>query len=86
MCIRDRVGGKYEKLVEYSNGVRITGLRTIYLVTEFDIDKTKLEENEIVEKVEISLKGLYEELVENHTVTADTLLMAKLAEDKYFKN
>lgn len=80
------VGSKYEKLVEYSNGVRITGLRTIYLVTEFDIDKTKLEENEIVEKVEISLKGLYEELVENHTVTADTLLMAKLAEDKYFKN
>ena len=80
------VGGKYEKLVEYSNGVRISGLRTIYLVTEFDIDKTKLEENEIVEKVEIPLKGLYEELVEKHTVTADTLLMAKLAEDKYLKN
>ena len=79
------VGGKYEKLVEYSNGVRISGLRTIYLVTEFDIDKTKLEENEIVEKVEIPLKGLYEELVKNHVVTGDTLLMAKLAEEKYLK-
>lgn len=77
------IGGNYEKLVEYSNGVRISGFRTIYLVTEFDIDKTKLEENEIVEKVEIPLKGLYKELVENHVVTGDTLLMAKLAEEIY---
>jgi ADP-ribose pyrophosphatase len=80
------IGGKYEKLVEYSNGVRISGLRTICLVTEFEIDKTNLEENEIVEKVEIPLKGLYNELVENHTVTADTLLMAKLAEERYLKD
>lgn len=77
------IGGNYEKLVEYSNGVRISGFRTIYLVTEFDIDKTKLEENEIVEKVEIPLNGLYKELVENHVVTGDTLLMAKLAEEIY---
>jgi len=77
------IGGNYEKLVEYSNGVRISGFRTIYLVTEFDIDKTKLEENEIVEKVEIPLNGLSKELVENHVVTGDTLLMAKLAEEIY---
>lgn len=78
-------GGKYEKLVEYSNGVRISGMRTIFLVTEFDIDKSNLDENEIVEKVEIPVKGLYGELVANHTITADTLLMAKLVEERFSK-
>ena len=53
MCIRDRlsrelneelgiIGGRFEKLVEYSNGVRISGLRTIFMVTEFELDKTCL--------------------------------------------
>lgn len=79
------IGGRFEKLVEYSNGVRISGLRTIFMVTEFELDKTNLDENEIVERVEIPLRGLYKELLDNHIVTGDTLLMAKLAEERYSK-
>jgi ADP-ribose pyrophosphatase len=79
-------GGKYEKLVVYSNGVRISGLRTIFLVTEFDQEEANLDENEIVEKVQIPVKGLYDELVANHTVTSDTLLMAKLVEERNLRS
>lgn len=74
-------GGKYQKLVEYYNGVRISGKREIYLVTDFAVSKPELEENEIVEVLELSVIGLYKNLSENYVTTGDTLLMAKLAEE-----
>lgn len=77
------VGGKYEKLVEYSNGVRISGVRSIYLLVDFEQSEQNLDENELVDIIELPVKGLYRELSENHVVTGDTLLMAKLVEEKY---
>lgn len=77
------VGGKYEKLVEYSNGVRISGVRSIYLLVDFEQSEQNLDENELVDIIELPVKGLYKELSENHVVTGDTLLMAKLVEEKY---
>jgi ADP-ribose pyrophosphatase len=77
------VGGKYEKLVEYTNGVRISGVRSIYLLVDFEQSEQNLDENELVDIIELPVKGLYKELSENHVVTGDTLLMAKLVEEKY---
>jgi len=77
------VGGKFEKLVEYSNGVRISGGRSIYLLVDFEQSEQNLDENELVDIIELPVKGLYRELSENHVVTGDTLLMAKLVEEKY---
>jgi len=77
------VGGKYEKLVEYSNGVRISGVRSIYLLVDFEQSEQNLDENELVDIIELPVKGLYRELSENHVVTGDTLLMAKLVEEKF---
>lgn len=73
-------GGKYQKLVEYYNGVRISGRREIFLVSDFTVSKAETEENEIVEILELSVIDLYKNLSENYVTTGDTLLMAKLAE------
>jgi len=75
------LGGKYEKLVKYSNGVRISGARSIYLLVDFEQSEQNLDENELVDIIELPVKGLYKELSENHVVTGDTLLMAKLVEE-----
>ncbi len=74
-------GGEFQKLVSYFNGVRISGTRTIFLVTGFTVSKAKTEENEIVETLDLPLKGLYKNLAENYVTSGDTLLMAKLAEE-----
>ena len=76
-------GGTYELLVKYSNGVRISGFRSLYLVVDFEQGVQNLDENEIVDIIELPVKGLYKELSENHVVTGDTLLMAKLVEERF---
>lgn len=65
------IGGKYELLVKYSNGVRISGTRYIYLLTDFEKSKQNLDENELVEIIELSVEGLYKELRDYHIVTGD---------------
>ena len=73
--------GKYQKLVEYCNGVRTSGKREIFLVTDFIVSKAETEENEIVETLELPVTDLYKNLTENYITTGDTLLMAKLVEE-----
>ena len=75
------IGGNHNLHVKYSNGVRISGKRHIYLITDFEQAEQNLEKNELVNIVELPAIGLYKELSENHVVTADTLLMAKLVEE-----
>lgn len=75
------VNGNYRKLIRFSNGVRITGFHTVYLVTEFDLIKPDTDENEIIEKIELPVNGLYQKLVDKHIVTGATLIMARLVED-----
>ena len=60
-------GGTYEHLISFSAGVRTTGD----------------DENEIQDIISLPIQGLYDELNNNHVVTADTLLAAKLLEEKY---
>lgn len=74
-------GGKYKKLISYPNGVRISGKREIFLVTDFVVSKAETGENKIVETLELPVAGLYKNLTENYITTGDTLLMAKLLEE-----
>ena len=76
-------GGTYEHLVSFSAGVRITGDVVNYIVTDFTLSDTDRDENEIQDIISLPIKGLYNELSNNHVVTADTLLAAKLLEEKY---
>lgn len=75
------INGKFKSLVRFSNGVRITGFREVYLITDFEITKTEKEENEIIKTIELPVEGLYDALSKDHVVTAETLLMAKLVDD-----
>lgn len=75
-------GGKYQKLVSFQNGIRTTGIRTYFIVTDFGLEKPKRNENEIQETNKLPVKGLFDTLIREHEVTADTLLAAKMIEKK----
>lgn len=75
--------GQYEKLFRFANGGHTSGYRTVYLVTDFTMGETQRDENELQEKIDIPIKGLFQELVNNHIVTSDTLLIAKLLEERF---
>lgn len=79
------VGGKYEKIITFQQGVRLTGKQTIYFVTNFKSRKACPEKNEIQNKIELPIEGLFEELRDHHIVTAETLLIAKILQEKYSK-
>ena len=76
-------GGQYEKVMRFAQGTRLTGFTIVYLVTDFTLGETHLDENEIQKIVALPIKGLYDELSKNHIVTSDTLLIAKLLEERY---
>jgi hypothetical protein len=76
-------GGRYEKLFSFATGSHTAGYRTVYLVTNFTIGDTQRDENELQDIITIPIKGLFQELSQNHIVTSDTLLIAKLLEEKY---
>jgi len=75
-------GGDYEKAVCFSQGERLTGFCTVYFVTNFNLAKTKRDENEIQELIKLPIRGLYKELSTNHVTMAESLLIAKLLEEK----
>ncbi len=75
--------GDYEKIVHFAQGTRLTGFRTVYLVTNFCITSPDRDENEIQEIIRLPVKGLYLELTGKHVVTAETLLIAKLIEERF---
>jgi hypothetical protein len=76
-------GGEIEELITFPWGFRTTGNVTYVVVKNFKIGETNRDENEIQEIIELPIKGLYNELLQNHAVTSDTLLVAKLLEEKY---
>jgi len=75
--------GKFEKIISFAQGTRLTGFRTVYFVTNFALGKTDRDENEIQEIISLPIKGLYSELSKNHITTSETLLIAKLLEENY---
>jgi ADP-ribose pyrophosphatase len=76
------IGGKYQKLTRFSQGERLSGFCTVYLVTGFTLGNTNRDLGEIQEIVELPIKGLYQELINNHIVMAETLLVAKILESE----
>lgn len=76
-------GGEIEKLITFPWGFRTTGNVTYVIVKNFQIGKTDRDENEIQEIIELPIIGLYDELLQNHAATSDTLLVAKLLEERY---
>jgi hypothetical protein len=77
------VGGDYEKVLRFAQGERLTGFCTVYLVTNFEVGRTSRDENEIQQIIELPIKNLYQELAVNHVVMPETLLIAKLLEEKF---
>ncbi len=77
------IGGKYEMIVKVAMGPHITGFKTIYFITDFEVGDTARDEDELQELIELPIKGLYDELVKNHVVIGDTLLIAKILEERY---
>lgn len=76
-------GGNYQKLIHFAHGERLAGYCTVYLVTDFKLGDTNRDSHEIQEVIELPIKGLFQELVDNHIVMAETLLVAKLLEEKF---
>jgi len=79
-------GGKYISQITFAWGFRTTGNVTYYTVEGFKIGKTSRDENEIQEIIKLPIKGLFDELLKNHVITSDTLLVAKLLEERYKKH
>ena len=77
------VGGNFEKAIRFAQGSRLSGYTTVYVVTDFELREVDRDDNEIQEIVELPIRGLYTELLANHKVTADTLLVAKLLEEMF---
>ncbi len=75
--------GDFEKLIAFPWGFRTSGNVTYFIVENFSLGQTKRDENEIQEIIKLPIKGLYNELLQNHVVASDTLLVAKLLEEKY---
>jgi hypothetical protein len=75
-------GGNYEKIVRFAQGERLTGFCTVYFVTNFKLSSTRRDENEIQEMIKLPIKGLYEELVLQHVVMPEMLLIAKLLKER----
>src|SRR6185369_1820152 len=76
-------GGQYEKIITFAQGERLTGFCSVYFVTDFTISETKRDENEIQEVIELPIKNLYQELSTHHIVMPETLLIAKLLEERF---
>ena len=74
-------GGVFEEIISFAWGFRITGNVTYFTVTDFEQCKMNRGENEIQEVIKLPIKGLFNELTQNHIVTSDTLLVAKLLEE-----
>ncbi len=77
------VGGTYKKIFKVSMGPHITGFKTVYWISDFTLEETNRDEDEIQDILELPIKGLYNELVKNHVTAAETLLVAKLLEEQY---
>lgn len=77
------IEGNYEKIVTHNHSTRVTGKRTSFLVQNFTFGETNRDEDEFQEIIKIPIKGLYNELYSNHIVTAETLLVAKLLEERF---
>jgi hypothetical protein len=75
-------GGIYEKYINFQQGFRTSGIITYFTVKDFKIGDVSRDENEIQEVIELPMKGLFNELLKNHQVTSDTLLVAKLLEEQ----
>lgn len=76
-------GGAYKSIVTFPWGFRTSGDVTYFTVENYTISETKRDENEIQMVITLSIKGLYNELLKNHVATSDTLLVAKILEEKF---
>jgi hypothetical protein len=74
-------GGHYQKQLRFAQGERLAGFTTVYFLTDFKLGNTNRDQGEIQEIVNMPIKGLFKELVKNHIVMAETLLVAKLLEE-----
>jgi hypothetical protein len=77
------IGGNYQKLFRFAHGERLAGYCTVYLVTDFKLGDINRDPHEIQEIIGLPIKGLYQELINSHIVMAETLLVAKLLEEKF---
>ena len=79
-------GGDFEKVVRFAQGERLTGFCTVYFVTNFTLSETSRDANEIQEIIELPIKNLYQELSTRYTVMPETLLIAKILEERFGNN
>jgi hypothetical protein len=76
---------KFEFVFQCNNGIHISGKVSYFLVTEFETGIAHPDNNELLEVVTLPIVGLYQELLTNHNTTPQTLLMAKILEQKFAK-
>lgn len=83
------INGSYKKLSlnKHSRGNRTTGFNEIYIVTDFKLIKPKRDQKgdyqELQELIKLPIKNLFSTLSDKYIVDAETLLIAKLIEEKY---
>lgn len=76
-------GGAYQNIISFPWGFRTSGDVAYFIVKDYSLGKTNRDENEIQEIITLPIKGLYNELINNHAATSDTLLVAKILEEKF---
>jgi hypothetical protein len=74
---------KFTKLLETPQASHIQGNIIHVLVEDFKTTNPQREENEIQQMIQLPIKNLYTTLQCKHCATAETLLVAKLLEEKY---
>jgi hypothetical protein len=77
------IGGNFVEVFSFHQGVHTAGKTSIFIVENFEIQETDRDKHEIQEIVHLPIKNLFNELAQNHTVVANTLLGAKIIEDYY---
>ena len=73
----------WDEMITCQHGFRTMGKITYFILENFKQGETESDKNEIQEIITLPIKGLFRELLKKHTVTADTLLAAKLLEEKF---
>ena len=76
-------GGNYKEVLKFAHGERLTGFCSVYFVTDFNMTDTNRDEDEIQEIIKLPIKNLYNELKNNHIVMPESLLIAKILEERF---
>ena len=74
---------RLEFLMKIMNGTHIGGFKFFYLVIDYKKSILNPDKNELLEIIDLPVKGLYKRLVSDFIAPAEVLLMAKILEERF---